>query len=107
MPWVLDNRPVAWYRCVQDTLDPMLLAFQGLSYFEPTDWSWYFGDGSVGSLERHPQHTFDSAGVYFWEAMSNGIRLKTGKVVKAGRQGAKYVSRNSVSCTCSIRNGVL
>lgn len=40
------------------------MEFRDLSYYEPTDWSWDFGDGSVGSSERHPTYVFDSAGVY-------------------------------------------
>ena len=60
----LDNRPIAWYRYTQDTLDPLVVEFRDLSYYEPTDWSWDFGDGSLGSSERHPTYVFDSAGVY-------------------------------------------
>ena len=60
----LDNLPQAWYRYTQDTLDPLSVAFHDLSYYEPETWSWDFGDGSAGSSERHPDHVFDSAGVY-------------------------------------------
>jgi len=60
----LDNIPVAWYRYQQDTLDFLDVTFHDLSYYEPTSWSWDFGDGSPGSSERHPQHQYDSVGVY-------------------------------------------
>ncbi|MFN0035076.1 MAG: PKD domain-containing protein [Saprospiraceae bacterium] len=60
----LDNRPIAWYRYAQDTLDPLAVEFRDLSYYEPKAWEWDFGDGSAISTERHPQHQFDSAGVY-------------------------------------------
>jgi hypothetical protein len=60
----LDNRPIAWYRYLQDTMDLLNVSFHDLSYYEPADWSWDFGDGSPGSSDQHPQHQFDSAGVY-------------------------------------------
>lgn len=60
----LDNFPIAWYRYEQDTLDPLSVEFRDLSYYEPTNWSWDFGDGSMGSSERHPKYVFDSAGIY-------------------------------------------
>ncbi len=64
----LDNHPKAWYRYQQDSLDFLSVAFHDLSYYEPTDWYWDFGDPGSGasnfSHQRHPQHQFDSAGVY-------------------------------------------
>ena len=61
----LDNWPKAWYRHERDTLDERNVFFHDLSYYEPTSWSWDFGDGSpVVVGQRHPVHRFDSAGVY-------------------------------------------
>ncbi|MCB9307256.1 MAG: PKD domain-containing protein [Lewinellaceae bacterium] len=60
----LDNIPKAWWRYDQDTLDPLLVRFHDLSYYEPAAWSWDFGDGSAGSSERHPTHQFNSTGAY-------------------------------------------
>lgn len=60
----LDNLPISWWRFQQDTFNPLSGAFHDLSYYEPTTWSWDFGDGSPGSNERSPTHQFDSAGVY-------------------------------------------
>jgi hypothetical protein len=60
----LNNVPVAWWRYEQDTLDPLLVAFTDLSYYEPANWSWDFGDGSAGSTERHPLHQFPQPGIY-------------------------------------------
>lgn len=59
----LDNRPVAWWRYEQDTLDPLWVEFRDLSYYEPTYWHWNFGDGGTSS-ERHPVHTFAAEGIY-------------------------------------------
>ena len=59
----LDNHPVAWWRYEQDTLDPLLVEFRDLSYYEPTYWHWDFGDGS-SSTERHPVHQFGKEGTY-------------------------------------------
>lgn len=60
----LDNRPKAWWRYQQDTLDFLNVSFHDLSYYEPKTWLWDFGDASPGSSERHTNHHFDSAGVY-------------------------------------------
>jgi hypothetical protein len=60
----LDNYPKAWWRYEQDTLNPLLVEFRDLSYYEPTTWSWDFGDGGLGSNERHPLHQFPEAGIY-------------------------------------------
>lgn len=60
----LDNHPRAWYRYEQDTLNPLLVEFRDLSYYEPATWSWNFGDGSPLYAGRHPWHTFPAPGVY-------------------------------------------
>jgi hypothetical protein len=64
----LDNLPVSWWRSEQDTLDPLLVYFHDLSYYEPTEWQWDFGDPASGlnnsSPERHPQHVFSAPGTY-------------------------------------------
>jgi PKD domain/Secretion system C-terminal sorting domain len=60
----LDNKPQAWFRMDKDTLDAFHFNFHDLSYFEPSNWSWNFGDGLVGSNERHPEHHFANKGVF-------------------------------------------
>jgi hypothetical protein len=60
----LNNRPISWWRSEPDTLTPLLVNFHDLSYYEPDSWFWDFGDGSVGSNERHPQHMFPEPGDY-------------------------------------------
>lgn len=60
----LDNLPRAWWRYEQDSLDALAVAFHDLSYYEPTQWSWNFGDGSPVSNVRNPQHQFADEGVY-------------------------------------------
>ena len=59
----IDNDPVSWWRYEQDTLDPLAVEFRDLSYYEPDTWAWDFNDGNT-SAERHPDYTFDSAGIY-------------------------------------------
>ena len=59
----LDNRPIAWFRYQRDTMDSLSVYFHDLSYYEPTSWSWDFGDGTI-STARHPVHTYASAGKY-------------------------------------------
>ncbi len=64
----LNNVPVARYRYEWDIWeildDELYVTFTDLSYYEPTTWSWDFGDGSAGSTERHPVHRFPQKGVY-------------------------------------------
>ena len=64
----LDNHPVAKFRYDQDTTDYLTVEFADLSYYEPTEWYWDFGDpnGASGntSSEPSPVHTFPSDGTY-------------------------------------------
>lgn len=59
----LDNNPIAKYRYVQDSLDYRQLTFFDLSYFEPVDYEWTFGDGD-SSTEQEPVHIYSQDGVY-------------------------------------------
>lgn len=59
----LDNNPIAKYRYQQDTLDILSISFKDLSYYEPEEWCWNFGDGET-STERSPWHFFPEQGVY-------------------------------------------
>ncbi len=59
-----DNHPLCHWRWEQERLNqPLEVTFTDLTTYEPTYWLWDFGDGST-STERHPFHTYDSAGVY-------------------------------------------
>ncbi len=64
----IDNLPISWWRSEQDTLDPLLVEFHDLSYYEPDIWHWDFGDPASGlsntSSERHPSHIFTAPGEY-------------------------------------------
>ena len=59
----LDNHPISRFRYEQDSLDHLAIDFVDLSYFEPTAWSWYFGDGN-SSIKRFPEHIYAENGVY-------------------------------------------
>ncbi|MFT6136366.1 MAG: DNA-binding beta-propeller fold protein YncE [Cyclobacteriaceae bacterium] len=59
----IDNLPRAYYRIDRRAEDSLWFHFQDLSFFEPTSWSWTFGDGG-NSLERHPNHTYATSGIY-------------------------------------------
>ena len=60
----LDNIPVAKYRYGQpDSNDHLKVAFTDLSYYEPAEWSWDFGDNTT-SQDTSPVHTFSQDGVY-------------------------------------------
>jgi len=59
----LNNHPVAKYRYVQDSLEDLRVHFFDLSYFDPQDYEWNFGDGTT-SDELEPNHTYAEKGVY-------------------------------------------
>jgi PKD repeat protein len=59
----LDNLPVAKFRYEQDTLDYLQVEFTDLSYYEPAEWSWFFGDNTT-SQDTSPVHVFPQAGTY-------------------------------------------
>ena len=59
----IDNIPVANFRADQDTLDYLDFQFQDLSYYEPSTWSWDFGDGTTSS-DTSPVHSYAKQGVY-------------------------------------------
>jgi hypothetical protein len=59
----LDNVPKAKFRCQQDTMDYHTVAFTDLSYYEPANWSWDFGDNST-SQDTSPVHIFPTDGAY-------------------------------------------
>ncbi|MCC6688003.1 MAG: PKD domain-containing protein [Saprospiraceae bacterium] len=59
----LDKGPVARFRINHDSLDSYSKEFTDLSFRNPTEWSWSFGDGSSSS-EREPVHVYATKGVY-------------------------------------------
>lgn len=59
----LNNFPQAWWRYTQDTLNPVRFDFHDLSYYEPDNWLWDFGDGNTSTV-RHPVHTYASTGAH-------------------------------------------
>ena len=60
----LDNHPLCHWRWEQERpYLPLEVTFTDLTTYEPTYWLWDFGDGTT-STERHPFHTYDTAGVY-------------------------------------------
>lgn len=59
----IDNFPKAYYRIDRNPEDTLAFNFQDLSFYEPNDWLWNFGDGT-SSIERHPNHTYQNAGIY-------------------------------------------
>jgi len=59
----INNVPVALFRYAADTMDYRSVVFHDLSYYEPQEWLWDFGDGN-GSTDQHPQHTYAQDGLY-------------------------------------------
>ena len=59
----LDNIPVANFRCTADTALAGNFFFTDLSYYEPENWYWDFGDGKT-STAVNPVHFFKEPGVY-------------------------------------------
>ena len=54
-PWFIANPDSGHY--------PVTVQFLDRSYVFPTSWAWDFGDGE-GSTEQHPQHTYDTPGLF-------------------------------------------
>ncbi len=60
----INNIPMAMYHYdIEDTLAPLTVTFTDVSYYEPTNWFWTFGDGST-STEVSPVHTYAGPGTY-------------------------------------------
>lgn len=59
----IDNLPRAYFRTDRDTADSLNFHFQDLSFYEPEQWNWTFGDGAE-STDRHPNHTYANTGIY-------------------------------------------
>lgn len=57
----LNNEPLADFWWFTDST--LAVEFADNSFYEPAQWYWDFGDGSV-SPDTNPVHTFPSAGVY-------------------------------------------
>lgn len=58
----IQNIPVAHFR-VDDSLGVLGRYFYDLSYHNPTEWSWTFGDGTT-SQESNPLHVYTAQGAY-------------------------------------------
>lgn len=62
----IDNHPLAGWR--YDRTGGLAVDFTSVSWYEPTEWLWDFGDPASGadngSAERNPKHTFSAPGAY-------------------------------------------
>jgi hypothetical protein len=62
----LDNHPLANWR--YDRTPGLGVDFTSVSWYNPTDWLWDFGDPASGaansSTEKHPAHTYPAPGPY-------------------------------------------
>jgi hypothetical protein len=60
----LNNQPLANFRwSAEDSLAPLRIQFSEVCNYEPTAWTWDFGDGAA-STERYPEHQYTQAGKY-------------------------------------------
>jgi hypothetical protein len=57
----IDNVPLAGWR--HDPAGGLSVEFTSVSWHEPEQWQWDFGDGAF-SAERNPAHTFPAPGAY-------------------------------------------
>lgn len=62
----IDNHPLAGWR--YDKTGGLGVDFTSVSWYEPVQWQWDFGDPGSGannfSAEKHPSHTFSAPGGY-------------------------------------------
>lgn len=62
----IDNHPLGGWR--YDRTGDLGVDFTSVSWYEPTEWLWDFGDpasgGANASTERNPSHTFSAPGAY-------------------------------------------
>jgi hypothetical protein len=59
----INNVPLAHYTWEVDTMAPQWIRFTDNSFYEPTEWSWDYGDG-FGSTEVNPDHSYATTGIY-------------------------------------------
>ena len=64
---------------------PLTVSFEDLSTYEPTGWSWTFGDTGT-SLEQDPCHTYTEAGTYTVSltastSYGSDVKTRTGCIV--------------------------
>ncbi len=59
----INNVPKARFRINHDTLMPLTKEFTDLSFREPMNWFWTFGDGEI-STEVNPVHVYQQKGEY-------------------------------------------
>ena len=63
----INNNPIAMFRYTQDTANFLKIEFTDLSYYEPTEWLWDFGDPSSSepkNIDTSPIHSFSKTGIY-------------------------------------------
>jgi len=60
----IDNIPQALFRYEADTIDYRNIRFTDLSFGEPQEWYWDFGDGTTHDGDYPYYHKFASDGVY-------------------------------------------
>ncbi|MEE9438185.1 MAG: hypothetical protein V3V14_04240, partial [Saprospiraceae bacterium] len=53
----IDNHPIAKYRYVQDSLENLKIHFFDLSYYDPRDYDWDFGDSYTSDM-LEPTHVY-------------------------------------------------
>ncbi len=62
----IDNHPLAGWR--YDRTGGLAVDFTSVSWYEPTEWLWDFGDPASGagnaSMERNPSHIFSAPGAW-------------------------------------------
>ncbi len=68
--WLNDCEASFWYYPIGDTSNPnggtwngLNIQFLDMSFGEPDQWTWDFGDGTT-SNEQNPLHLYDTEGVY-------------------------------------------
>jgi PKD repeat protein len=60
----INNPPIAYFKYEIDSLNPFNVYFKNLSYFNPVDFDWKFGDNISSTLKSPAHHEYGVKGEY-------------------------------------------
>jgi|GEM_PF-6484963 len=93
--------PVAKFFASKSENEPLTIVFTDTSTGSPTEWHWYFGDGTT-STEKNPTHTYSKPGNY---AVSLTVRNPDETATGADNSAkTQIINTTSITTTNNIDN---